>query len=83
MVNNNKKNYSLGCHDCVGGCDGCIDFENESNNGLANIVANLTGVYNTGGYSVSLADFYAFASTVAVDVGIDNSNRRREDEGLR
>ena len=63
-------NWHIGFHDCVGGCDGCIDHDNGSNAGLAEVDASLIDLYNSGGYSVSLADFYAFASTVAVDVAI-------------
>merc|ERR1712112_586579 len=35
----------LSFHDCVGGCDGCVNIENDTNNGLADLIAALDLVY--------------------------------------
>merc|ERR1712038_655002 len=35
----------LGFHDCVGGCDGCLNVDNDSNAGLADVVADLEVLY--------------------------------------
>ncbi len=35
----------LGFHDCVGGCDGCINLNNADNNGLAIPMDNLESLY--------------------------------------
>ncbi len=31
-------------HDCVGGCDGCVNLDNASNDGLADVIAELVRV---------------------------------------
>lgn len=70
----------LGFHDCVGGCNGCINFNNPDNNGLQLAVSFLTNLYNTNGYKslgVSLADYFALAATVGVTIGLQVSNALR------
>ena len=72
--------HFLGFHDCVGGCNGCINFNNPDNNGLKPAVDNLTKLYIANGYKnigVSLADYFAFAATVGVTIGVQGSNRQR------
>jgi len=69
----------LAFHDCVGekGCDGCINVEDSSNNGLADLVAQLETVYQDNDFSssgVSRADMWAILGIWAVQDGIDNSN---------
>lgn len=58
-------------HDCVTGCDGCIDLNNIENNGLAGIFQEVNALYDdefaTSG--MSRGDFYALASVVAVREG--------------
>ena len=55
-------------HDCVTGCDGCIDLDNSENNGLAGIFQEVNTLYDdefaTSG--MSRADFYSLAAVVAV-----------------
>merc|ERR1711892_961049 len=59
----------LSFHDCVGGCDGCININNEDNAGLADTIAALDTVYTDNGYDsvLSRADFWAIAGIYAVD----------------
>ena len=33
------------CHYLLGGCDGCVNIENDSNNGLADLIADLEDIY--------------------------------------
>jgi len=35
----------IGFHDCVGGCNGCINFNNPDNNGLKPAVDTLNAIY--------------------------------------
>ena len=42
---NMPKALRLGFHDCVGGCDGCLNVDNDSNAGLADVVADLEVLY--------------------------------------
>jgi Peroxidase len=69
----------LAFHDCVGGCNGCINFNNPDNNGLQPAVSNLTTIYYANGYNkiVSLADFYALAATVSITNAVQESNYQR------
>ena len=39
------KMIRLGFHDCVGGCDGCLNLNNADNAGLSGIVATLEDLY--------------------------------------
>lgn len=65
----------LAFHDCVGGCDGCINLDNESNNGLASIVADLEVMYQASYKSLmSRADFWQLSSLAAVDKAILSAN---------
>ena len=52
----------LAFHDCVGGCDSCLNIGNPDNAGLADIVADLDTVYVDNSYSelLSRADFWVF-----------------------
>lgn len=74
-----SKALRLGFHDCVGGCNGCINFNNGDNAGLADVVSELTSAYNTNGYSsiCSLADFFALATTVSISNAVQQSNIQR------
>ena len=66
----------LAFHDCVGGCDGCLNTDNPDNAGLADIVNNLETVYEDNGYSalLSRADFWAYAAYSALDIAVGNAN---------
>ena len=65
----------LSFHDCVGGCDGCINIENDSNNGLADLIDALDLVYtdNDFGDILSRADHWAIMGIWAVQSTIDNA----------
>ena len=66
----------LSFHDCVGGCDGCLNVNNTENNGLADLVAGLEAVYQDNGFEslVSRADMWAILGVWAVQRTIDRSN---------
>jgi len=66
----------LSFHDCVGGCNGCLNVDNEDNGGLSDLVEQLETLYQDEGYSslISRADFWALAGIAAVDKGIENAN---------
>ena len=80
LINHTCLHLLLGFHDCVGGCNGCINFNNPDNAGLQPAVDLLKQVYAANNYTnigVSLADFFAFAATVGVTMGIQQSNSLR------
>ena len=70
---------NIGFHDCVGGCNGCINFNNPDNAGLDLTVAALTNTYNSNGFNAycSLADFFAMSAVVAVQNAVGLSNKGR------
>ena len=39
--------FFKGFHDCVGGCDGCININNDSNAGLDTAITIMEDVYST------------------------------------
>ena len=66
---------NLGFHDCVSGCDGCINLDNAANNGLSpaidameEILTEITGA----GISVSRADLWAIGGRAAAEFGMEN-----------
>jgi len=63
-------------HDCVGGCDGCVNVGDSDNNGLAALVADLETVYQDNGFAevLSRADMWAILGIWAVQQTIDNNN---------
>jgi len=69
----------LGFHDCVGGCNGCVNFNNPDNAGLQPAVDVFTSLYYKNGYNniISLADFYALATTVSIRNAVQESNYQR------
>jgi len=69
----------LGFHNCVGGCNGCIDLNNPDNAGLEPVVEKLTSLYYNNGYNeiVSLADFIALAAIVSAKDAVEQSNLQR------
>ena len=48
------KMIRIGFHDCVGGCDGCLNVDNDSNAGLSGIVSTLEDLYTDEGGSLGL-----------------------------
>merc|ERR1711874_14965 len=66
----------LSFHDCVGGCDGCLNVNNHDNAGLADLVASLDTLYLANSYDslLSRADFWALAGVYAVDKTIELNN---------
>lgn len=69
----------LGFHDCVGCCDGCVNFNNRDNAGLEVAVDGFTSLYYSKGYNsiVSLADFFALATIVSIRSAVRVSNMER------
>merc|ERR1740128_1271050 len=72
----------LSFHDCVGGCDGCLNINNEDNAGLEATIAALDTVYTDNGYDsvLSRADFWALAGIYAVDKTIELNNADCEED---
>jgi len=66
----------LSFHDCVGGCDGCLNIDNPDNFGLEDIVADLDTLYTENNYSelLSRADLWAYAGYVALGKAVDSAN---------
>jgi len=67
----------LAFHDCVGyACDGCINLDNASNNGLSAYIDWVEDIYTTEGYDsiVSRADFWQVAAIAATEMGITQNN---------
>jgi len=74
----------LAFHGCVGGCNGCLDITNPDNAGLQPLVAALDAVYVSKNYStlLSRADFWAYASIMAINLGVANINSGVASSGL-
>jgi len=67
----------LAFHDCVGGCDGCLNINNADNAGLEDVVASLDTVYTDNSYAdwgVSRADFWAYAGYCALETAVEKAN---------
>jgi hypothetical protein len=58
----------LSFHDCVGGCDGCVNLENADNNGLDNPIAALNGVVEEYSEFLTRADIWVLAGLTAAEV---------------
>ena len=66
----------LAFHDCVGGCDGCVDLTNGDNGGLdipINALAPIVSKYEGQG-GVSRADIWAISALVACQMAAKRSN---------
>eukprot|EP00594_Rhizosolenia_setigera_P004248 CAMPEP_0178939192 /NCGR_PEP_ID=MMETSP0789-20121207/67_1 /TAXON_ID=3005 /ORGANISM="Rhizosolenia setigera, Strain CCMP 1694" /LENGTH=326 /DNA_ID=CAMNT_0020617993 /DNA_START=1075 /DNA_END=2052 /DNA_ORIENTATION=- len=63
----------LGFHDCVGGCDGCVNMDNGDNAGLDVAIDALTSVVNTyeSDTGLSRADIWALSAITATNFGLD------------
>lgn len=57
----------LGFHDCVGGCDGCVDLNNADNRGLLEPIEAILGIVNRYKKWYSRADIWAMATLVSAD----------------
>eukprot|EP00121_Abeoforma_whisleri_P003918 Awhi_evm1s3531 len=76
FINQNDDNIAkfvrLSFHDCVGGCDGCLNVNNPDNNGLQPTVSLLENAYN-GNQAISdvigRADFWALAGVIGAQRG--------------
>ena len=70
-------------HDCVGGCDGCLNVNDQENAGLGDLVSSLEAVYQSGGPSdiISRADMWALLGIWAVEQTIAKNNEECEDCG--
>jgi hypothetical protein len=61
----------LGFHDCVGGCDGCVDMTNGENAGLLVPIQALRPIvskYVSSATGISRADIWALATAVGAEV---------------
>jgi Peroxidase len=58
----------LSFHDCVGGCDGCVDLSNPSNFGLHIPIDALEPVVQNVGAYLTIGDVWALAGSVAARV---------------
>lgn len=64
-------------HDCVGGCDGCLNRDLPPNmTPMLTTLDRLDDLYDSRFYRriVSRADFYVLASITALEVGVNNAN---------
>ncbi|CAH1784079.1 unnamed protein product [Owenia fusiformis] len=57
----------LAFHDCVGGCDGCVNLANPDNAGLRPYIRDLEVVYANFDDVISRADFWQLAGLEALD----------------
>ena len=66
----------LAFHDCVSGCDGCINLNNPDNFGLEAATVPINKLYDDNNYASILtrADYWAMAGYVAVERGIAVAN---------
>jgi len=66
----------LAFHDCVGGCDGCINVNNHDNAGLVGYAGNLATIYDGMNLKTLLtrADFVAYAGIYSVKKSIEVAN---------
>jgi len=65
----------LSFHDCVSGCDGCINLDNAANNGLSDAIDFVEELYTEitdAGISVSRADLWAIGGRAAAEFGMEN-----------
>ena len=60
----------LGFHDCVGGCDGCIDMNNPDNKGLEEPMNAIFPIVEKYKDSLSRADIWAMATLVSADLAL-------------
>ena len=63
-------------------CDGCINLDNESNNGLADVITWLDTLYvGTYDSEMSRADFWQIAAIAAIDRSTTFNNNQCSTDG--
>jgi hypothetical protein len=60
----------LGFHDCVGGCDGCVDLNNIDNKGLEEPINAIYPIVEKFKGTYSRADIWVMASLVSADLSV-------------
>lgn len=67
ILNNNLQAeiVRLAFHDCVGGCDGCVDLDNPENFGLRRPIEELEPIFSTYQEYLTRADIWVLAAFVA------------------
>lgn len=70
----------LGFHDCVGGCDGCINLDNADNLGLEEPIDALAPVIavHTSEGGLTRADIWAMAAMVSAEDAQPNNNAQQD-----
>eukprot|EP00092_Neocalanus_flemingeri_P012654 GFUD01013637.1.p1 GENE.GFUD01013637.1~~GFUD01013637.1.p1 ORF type:complete len:333 (+),score=66.13 GFUD01013637.1:73-1071(+) len=70
------KAVRLSFHDCVGGCDGCLNVNDPDNKGLEDIVADIETVYQENDFSeiISRADLWALLGIWSINQTIIANN---------
>ncbi len=66
--------FSPGFHDCVGGCDGCINIDSPHNAGLDLAIEIMENVYQdveSDGVVVSRADVWAICGRASAEFGME------------
>ncbi len=65
-----------GFHDCVGGCNGCLNPDNPDNAGTQQAVRALEVVFKRQGFNeiMSRADFWAISCIAGIEGGIEIAN---------
>ena len=72
-INFRAKFVRLAFHDCIGGCDGCVDMSDPENAGLEVPIHALAPIVAEFEHDcLSRADIWALAGSVGVDRGIQN-----------
>ena len=66
----------LGFHDCVAGCDGCVDMSNPDNRGLEEPIDAIASIVKKYKDSYSRADIWALATLVSADKAVLNTKLR-------
>ena len=64
------KYLRLGFHDCVGGCDGCVDLSNPDNNGLLEPIEEIAPIVEVFKNQYSRADVWAMATMVSAEMSL-------------
>uniref|UniRef100_A0A6V1P7P8 Plant heme peroxidase family profile domain-containing protein n=1 Tax=Heterosigma akashiwo TaxID=2829 RepID=A0A6V1P7P8_HETAK len=67
----------LAFHDCIGGCDGCVDLTNKENNGLlaaVNELEDLTEYIQENIVNISRADVWTLAEMRAIVLGMSRDD---------
>eukprot|EP00092_Neocalanus_flemingeri_P022530 GFUD01024432.1.p1 GENE.GFUD01024432.1~~GFUD01024432.1.p1 ORF type:complete len:422 (+),score=86.93 GFUD01024432.1:153-1268(+) len=76
LVGSKNKAVRLTFHDCVGGCNGCLNVNNPDNKGLEGLVADIETVYQDNNFSeiISRADLWALLGIWSINQTIIANN---------